>query len=283
MKKMISIVMVCLMLTGILCACGSSNGAGSAINVISREEGSGTRGAFVELLGVVDANENDAIADSAEITNSTSVMLTTVAGDSAAIGYVSLGSLSEDVKALKVDGVAPTVENIVSGDYKIWRPFNIVYTEGSLSELANDFLTYMLSADGQAVITDGGYISASDAGSYTPAGLSGKITLAGSTSVAPIMEKLADAYKALNPDVTIEIQQSGSSAGISSAIEGVCDFGMSSRELKPEEASKLSVVCIATDGIAVIVNKQNTVDDLSADTIKAIFLGEITDWTTAAE
>lgn len=282
MKKLISIALVCVMLTGLLCACGSSDGELGAISVISREEGSGTRGAFVELLGVVDADENDAIVETAEVTQSTSVMMTTVAGNKAAIGYVSLGSLSDDVKAISVDGVEPTVENITNGSYKIWRPFNIVYTEGSLSELANDFLTYILSSDGQAVITDGGYISVTDGEAYTASGLSGKITLAGSTSVSPIMEKLADAYKALNPDVTIEIQQSGSSAGISSAIEGVCDFGMSSRDLKEDEAAKLTCVSIATDGIAVIVNKDNGVSGLSADQIRSIFLGEITDWSEVA-
>ena len=277
MKKMIAISLTLILV--LLCSC--SGGASDVIHPITREEGSGTRGAFVELLGIVDADDNDMIIDSAETTNSTSVMLSTVAGNKAAIGYVSLGALSDDVKAISVDGVEPTVENINNGTYKIWRPFNVVYTEGSLSELANDFMNFILSDEGQTVIEEDGYIRVASGGSYTASGLSGKITLAGSTSVAPVMDKLADAYKALNPDVTIEIQQSGSSAGISSAIEGVCDFGMSSRELKESEAAQLTSVTIANDGIAIIVNKDNTVNGLTSQQICDIFTGEMTSWDEA--
>ena len=256
-----------------------ASGMTGAISVISREEGSGTRGAFVELMGVVDEDDNDITTVNAEITNSTSVMLTTVAGNPAAIGYVSLGSLSDDVKAVKVDGVAATVEDINNGTYKVARPFLVAYKDGSLTDVAQDFLNYIMSDDGQAIINEEGYISVAEGNTYTASGMSGRIVLAGSTSVSPVMEVLADAYKALNPDVTIEIQQTGSGAGITSAIEGVCDFGMSSRALTDEEAAELVNTQIATDGIAVVVNNENPVEDMTSDQIKGIYLGEITDWS----
>ena len=292
-KKILAIAMTALMVVGVA-ACGSSSsnsttdssstdttadGMTGPISVISREEGSGTRGAFVELMGIVDDSDNDITTIDAEITNSTSVMLTTVAGNKQSIGYVSLGSLSDDVKAVKVDGVEASVDDIKNGSYSVSRPFLVAYKDGQLSELAQDYLKYILSADGQAIISENGYISVSDsAEAYTASGLSGKLVLAGSTSVAPVMEKLADAYKALNPDVTIEIQQTGSGAGITSAIEGVCDFGMSSRELKESEAAELKADQIALDGIAVIVNNENPTDDISSENIKNIYLGEVTNW-----
>lgn len=292
-KKILAIAMTALMVVGVA-ACGSSSSSSTTdssstdttadgmtgpISVISREEGSGTRGAFVELMGIVDDNDNDITTIDAEITNSTSVMLTTVAGNKQSIGYVSLGSLSDDVKAVKVDGVEASVDDIKNGSYSVSRPFLVAYKDGQLSELAQDYLKYILSADGQAIISENGYISVSDsAEAYTARGLSGKLVLAGSTSVSPVMEKLADAYKALNPDVTIEIQQTGSGAGITSAIEGVCDFGMSSRELKESEAAELKADQIALDGIAVIVNNENPTDDISSENIKNIYLGKVTNW-----
>lgn len=278
MKRTISLCLTVLLLTA-LCACGNSGGAKGTISVISREDGSGTRGAFVELMGIADKDGNDQTCDAAEITNSTSVMMTTVAGNEAAIGYVSLGSLSDSVKAVSVDGVEASVENINNGTYTVKRPFNLVYTEGSLRAPAQDFLTYILSDDGQKVISDNGYIAVKTGGAYHTSEQSGKITLAGSTSVAPVMEKLADAYKALHPEVSIEIQQTGSSAGISSATEGVCDLGMSSRELTDEEAAALQSVTIAMDGIAVIVNNANPVANLTSEQIRAIFTGEVTRWS----
>ena len=293
-KKILALLMASLMVVGVA-ACSSSSetaeegqtteetteteGMTGAISVISREEGSGTRGAFVELMGVVDENDNDITTVNAEITNSTSVMITTVAGNPAAIGYVSLGSLSDEVKALKVDGVEATVDTVKSGDYKVARPFLLAYKDGSLSDVAQDFLNFILSDDGQAIIGEEGYISVAEGNTYEASGMSGKIVLAGSTSVSPVMEVLADAYKALNPDVTIEIQQTGSGAGITSAIEGVCDFGMSSRELKDSEAAELASTQIAMDGIAVIVNNGNTLDDITSEQIKSIYLGETTDWS----
>lgn len=275
-KSMIGLMTLSLLL-GSLTGCG---GAGNdTITVVSREDGSGTRGAFTELLGVA-VDDVDNTIDTAEITNSTAVMLTTVSGNTNAIGYVSLGSLSSDVKAVKVDGVEPSVEDIKNGSYAVSRPFNIV-TKAEVSDLAKDFITYIESSDGQAVIEDEGYISSNEnAQPYTATNLNGTITIAGSTSVAPVMEVLADDYMKLNGGVTIEIQQTGSSAGITSTIEGVCDIGMASRELKDSETSQgVSSQVIAIDGIAIIVNNDNTVDTLSAEQIKDIYTGAITTWS----
>ena len=289
MKKLICTVMAGAMLALSFAGCGNSssaegigssdiNGVTGAITVVSREDGSGTRGAFVELLGIVDDRENDATTETAEITNSTSVMLSTVAGNTNAIGYVSLGSLSDTVKSLKVDGVECTAENIKSGNYKVARPFNLAYYDGELSENAQDLIDYIMSSDGQAIVEEEGYIPIEGGSAYESKNLKGKITIAGSTSVAPLMNVIADEYKKLNPDVSIEIQESGSTAGIQSATEKAVDIGMSSRELKDEEAEKLATKQIAMDGIAVIVNQSNTTDDMTSDRIKSIYLGETTSW-----
>ncbi len=252
------------------------------ITVISREDGSGTRGAFIELFGIEvknDAGEKvDMTTDDAEITNSTSVMMTSVAGNTEAIGYISLGSLNDTVKAVKIDGAEATVDNIKSGTYKIARPFNIA-TKGEVSDVAQDFIKYIMSEDGQKVVEDNGYISQGNDGAYESAGLSGKVVVGGSSSVTPVMEKLKEAYVALNPDVTIEVQQSDSTTGMTSAIEGVCDIGMASRDLKDSEIEKgLTGTTIAMDGIAVIVNNDSPVEELSSDSVKGIYTGEITDW-----
>ena len=250
--------------------------------MISREDGSGTRGAFIELFGIEvknDAGEKvDMTTDDAEITNSTSVMMTSVAGNTEAIGYISLGSLNDTVKVVKIDGAEATVDNIKSGTYKIARPFNIA-TKGEVSDVAQDFIKYIMSEDGQKVVEDNGYISQGNDGAYEPAGLSGKVVVGGSSSVTPVMEKLKEAYVALNPDVTIEVQQSDSTTGMTSAIEGVCDIGMASRDLKDSEIEKgLTGTTIAMDGIAVIVNNDSPVEELSSDSVKGIYTGEITDW-----
>lgn len=281
MKKLLAISLALAMFVLAFTGCGGS-ASNDTISVISREEGSGTRGAFVELTGILKDDVDRTVA-TAEATSSTSVMMTTVAGDKNAIGYISLGSLNDTVKAVEVDGTAATVENIKNGSYKIARPFNIA-TKDSLSPLAQDFINFILSKEGQAIIEEEGYIPASEnAASYTASGLTGKITLAGSTSVAPVMDVLAAKYKELNAGVTIEIQQSGSSAGMTSAIEGVCDIGMSSRELKDSELSAgLKATTIATDGIAVIVNKENTTNALTSEQITSIFIGEITKWSELA-
>lgn len=252
------------------------------ITVISREDGSGTRGAFIELFGIEvknDAGEKvDMTTDDAEITNSTSVMMTSVAGNTEAIGYISLGSLNDTVKAVKIDGAEATVDNIKSGTYKIARPFNIA-TKGEVSDVAQDFIKYIMSEDGQKVVEDNGYISQGNDGAYESTGLSGKVVVGGSSSVTPVMEKLKETYVALNPDVTIEVQQSDSTTGMTSAIEGVCDIGMASRDLKDSEIEKgLTGTTIAMDGIAVIVNNDSPVEELSSDSVKGIYTGEITDW-----
>lgn len=271
-------------------ATGGSDGASSAspsgqVSVYSREDGSGTRGAFVELFGIEEKDANgdkvDLTTPSAAITNSTSVMMTSVAGDEAGIGYISLGSLNETVKALDIDGAKPTAENVKSGEYKIARPFNIVSKAG-VSDVAQDFIDYIMSADGQKVVEDNGYISVADkTGSYTASGKSGKIVLAGSSSVTPVMEKLAEAYKALNSGVTIEVNQSDSTTGVNMATEGTCDIGMVSRELKDSEKGGVSAQVIAQDGIAVIVNPGSSVDSLTSDQVKGIYTGELATWEDA--
>lgn len=281
MKRILSIATLFAVILTALCACGKSSG--STISVITREEGSGTRGAFVELLGIVDGDGNDNIVKTAEATNSTSVMMTTVAGNKNAIGYVSLGSLSSDVKAIKVDGAEPTVANIEAGTYKVARPFNLVYNDDKLSDVAADFVKFIMSSEGQAIVTKKGYISVKTSDSYKSSGLTGTVVLDGSTSVGPLMDAIADEYKKLNPYVKVQIQQTGSSAGINSAIEGVCDIGMSSRELKSSESAKIKTHKMATDGIAVIVNNSNTVDGLASEQIKSIFLGETTSWDGLAK
>ena len=253
------------------------------ISPISREDGSGTRGAFIELFGIetkdADGNKIDNTTDMAEITNSTSVMLTTVQGNEYAIGYVSLGSLNDSVKAVNIDGAEATVDNIKDGTYKISRPFNIVTKEG-LSDVAADFVKYIMSEDGQAVVEDNGYISQGNEGAYEASGLSGKITVAGSSSVTPVIEKLKEAYVAVNPDVEIEVQQSDSTTGVTSAIEGICDIGMASRELKDSETSEgVSATAIALDGIAVIVNQGNPISDMTSEQVRSIFTGETQDWS----
>lgn len=262
---------------------GSMEGA---IDVISREDGSGTRGAFIELFGVEQKDASgekvDYTTDDAEITNSTEVMITSVAGDRQAIGYISLGSLNDSVKALKIDGAAATVDDIKDGTYKIARPFNIV-TTGEVSDVAQDFINFIFSEEGQKVVEDNGYISQGNQGAYTASGKSGKVTVAGSSSVTPVMEKLAEAYKALNSEVTVEVQQSDSTTGVTSALEGVCDIGMASRDLKDEETAKgAQGQVIAMDGIAVVVNNDNPVDDLTSEQVKNIYVGDTTDWSELA-
>ena len=256
----------------------------SAIAVYSREDGSGTRGAFIELFGVEEKDESgekvDNTTEEAIITNSTDVMLTSVAGDTYAIGYVSLGSLNDTVKAVKIDGAEATVENIKSGTYKIARPFNIA-TKGEASEVAQDFINFIMSADGQKVISENGYITVDDAApAYTASGVSGKVVVGGSSSVTPVMEKLKEAYMALNPDVTVEVQQSDSTTGMTSTIDGAYDIGMASRELKDSELEAgLTPTVIAQDGIAVIVNKENALTGLTSEQVLSIYTGETTDWS----
>ena len=252
------------------------------ITIISREEGSGTRGAFIELFGVQvknDAGENvDRTTDEAIITNSTSVMLSGVAGDPNAIGYVSLGALNDTVKALNVDGAPAATDAIKAGQYKISRPFNIA-VGADVSQGAQDFINFILSAEGQGVIEGSGYIAAVENAPAYVGAASGKVVVAGSSSVTPVMEKLKEAYVALNADADVEIQQSDSSIGMQAAIDGICDIGMASRDLKDSELEKgLVPTVIAIDGIAVIVNLGNGLDDITKDSVCAIYTGEVSDW-----
>lgn len=300
MKKSVSLLLSGLLLCGALTGCGSSNddsygadgaqaeggeaaaGVSGAITVISREDGSGTRGAFVELTGVEEKNDagekiDNTTAD-AEIANKTSVVLTSVAGNEKAIGYISLGALNDTVKALKVDGAEATPEHVKDGSYTLARPFNVA-TKGQPTGAAADFMAFIMSAEGQQIIEDEGYIKVNDAAeSFKTDGSSGQIAVGGSSSVSPVMEKLAEAYRAANPNAKIELQESDSTSGMTGAMDGTFDIGMASRELKEEEAAALTGTAIAMDGIAVIVNPANTLEGLSIDQIKSIYIGDVTDW-----
>lgn len=284
LKKTLALIMSAA-LSGLLAVgCGSEAfSAKEDITIVSREDGSGTRGAFVELFGIEEKDESgekvDRTTTDAQTTNNTSVMMTTVSGDMYAIGYISLGSLNNTVKAVKIDGVEPTVDNVKNETYKIARPFNIAYKEDALSDAAKDFINYIMSSEGQQIITDNGYISIDGAQPYSGNNTGGKIVIAGSSSVSPVMEKLAEAYKKINADADIEIQTNDSTTGITSAADGVCDIGMASRELKDNELeSGLTPLVIAMDGIAVIVNNDNPASDISSDEIKSIYIGEIGNW-----
>ena len=255
--------------------------ASKTISVVTREEGSGTRDAFTELTGVLvkdGDNKTDNTTTSAVTINSTEAVITNVKDNEAAIGYISLGSLNDTVKALKIGGVEATADNVKSGDYAVSRPFNIAY-KGELSDVAQDFVDYIMSSDGQKIVSDNGYVTVSENAEYSGKKPSGKISVAGSSSVSPVMEKLAEAYQKVNTNAKVEIQTSDSSAGMQSAMGGTCDIGMASRDLKDEEKSALKVETIAKDGIAVIVNNANTCDDLTLDQVKSIYTGETTVWS----
>lgn len=298
MRKLAVLALSAALVMGTMTGCGSTNSdaknsdnAGTNksassetgfdtskdISVVSREDGSGTRGAFIELTGVeekdADGNKVDNTTLDASITNSTEVMMTTVSGNDYAIGYASLGSLNDTVKAVKVGGVEATADNINAGTYTLARPFNIV-TGDSVSEVAQDFINYIMSEDGQKIISDNGYIEVENTGSFTSSKVKGSIVVAGSSSVTPVMEKLKEAYAKVNSNASIEIQESDSTTGVNSAIEGTCDIGMASRDLKDEEKG-VKATAIAKDGIAVIVNNNNTIDDLTVDQIKDIFTGAL--------
>ena len=268
---------------------GSSNAGSDAakfdasktISVVTREEGSGTRDAFTELTGVLvkdGDNKTDNTTTSAVTINSTEAVITNVKDNEAAIGYISLGSLNDTVKALKIGGVEATADNVKSGDYAVSRPFNIAY-KGELSDVAQDFVDYIMSSDGQKIVSDNGYVTVSENAAYSGKKPSGKISVAGSSSVSPVMEKLAEAYQKVNTNAKVEIQTSDSSAGMQSAMGGTCDIGMASRDLKDEEKSALKAETIAKDGITVIVNNANTCDDLTLDQVKSIYTGETTVWS----
>lgn len=305
MKKAVSVLLAAVMCTALFAGCSNSNtssqdsstGSGTSsqssasgasfdtsknITVVTREAGSGTRDAFTELTGVLakddQGNKTDNTSKDAVTVNSTQAVISNVTGNEYAIGYISLGSLNDTVKALKVGGVAPSADTVKDGSYTIARPFNIATKDG-VSEAAQDFIKYILSTEGQKVVSDNGYIPLDDTKAYDGTKPSGKIVVAGSSSVSPVMEKLKEAYKAINPNATVEIQTSDSSTGMTGAIEGTCDIGMASRELKDEETEKLTATKIALDGIAVIVSKDNSCDDLTTEQIKSVYTGESTKWS----
>ena len=317
-KKIISILLTTMMAVGVLAGCGGSNTTNSnkdtaiatteqnmtdknagnhassenfdvkeLISVYSREDGSGTRGAFVELFGIEQKNAEGEKVDyttvEAIITNSTDVMMTSVAGDTYGIGYISLGSLNDTVKAVKIDGVEATVANIDAGAYTVARPFNIATVE-NVSELAQDFINYIMSAEGQAIVEGKGYIRVAGEESFTSNGATGKIVVGGSSSVSPVMEKLMEGYLAINAGAEIELNTSDSSTGMSQAAEGIVDIGMASRDIKESELETgLVGTTIAMDGIAVIVNHENPVSNLSSDAVKTIFMGEAYEWSDVTE
>lgn len=294
MKKAVSLFVLAAILVAAFTGCsnnppassgnpGAEFDASKAISVTSREDGSGTRGAFVELMGIeqadADGNKSDMTTPQASINNSTAVMMATVAGNPYAIGYISLGSMNNTVRAVKVDGVEATVENIKSGAYKVARPFNIA-TKGDAGDAAQDFINFILSGQGQSTAEEAGYISAQSGADFSSNKAAGKVVVAGSSSVTPLMEKLKEAYAPLNPNAEIEIQPSDSSTGIKSVIEGVCDIGMASRDLKESETGAgVTPQVIAMDGIAVIVNNANPSQELTSDQIQRIFTGDLTKWS----
>ena len=310
-KKVVSILLAATVAMSMLAGCGGSDNAGADnqtstevnvenedvaasnfdasefISVYSREDGSGTRGAFVELFGIEQKNEAGEKVDyttvEAIITNSTDVMMTSVAGDTYGIGYISLGSLNDTVKAVKIDGVEATVDNIKAGTYTVARPFNIA-TAGEVSEVTQDFINFIMSTEGQAVVEGKGYIAVAGTESFASNGATGKIVVGGSSSVSPVMEKLIEAYLAINTGAEIELQTSDSSTGMSQAAEGTVDIGMASRDLKSSELEAgLAGITIAMDGIAVIVNHENPADDLTSEAVKAIFVGDVFEWNEVAE
>ena len=300
MKKIAAAVMMVSMVAVTAVGCGSSNGTDtkgadanqsdatsdwdetSDVTIVSREDGSGTRGAFIELFGIEEKQDDgtkvDMTTTDAQITNNTSVMLTTVADNEYAIGYVSLGSLNDSVKALKIDGAEATAENIENGSYKVSRPFNIAVKKDLNNKVAKDFMSFIMSTEGQKVVADEKYIAVADVKDYAGTKPSGSCVVGGSSSVSPLMEKLIEAYKAVNPNASIELQTSDSTTGMTSTIEGSYDIGMASREVKEEEAAELEPTVIATDGIAVVVNNANPLDELSADQVKDIYVGNVSTW-----
>jgi len=287
-KKMTGVGTAIILAVTLLTGCGSKGfDSTGEITVISRELGSGTRTAFVELTGVEEKDaagtKVDKTAETADITQSTGVMLTSVSQNTQAIGYISMGSLNDTVKAVNIEGIAVTTENVKNGTYKISRPFNIA-TKGTLSAVAQDFVNYILSADGQKIIENNGYVSVTENPEYSGTKPSGTIKIAGSSSVTPVMEKLKEAYLKINTNATIELNQSDSTTGMNSTIEGVCDIGMASRAIKDSEISKgLTGIVIAMDGIAVIVNKANTTTNLTLEQVKEIYTGTTTVWSDVIE
>lgn len=292
MKKIFSTcaatISAAILSAGILVGCGQSDefNPKRQISVISREQGSGTRDAFVELTGILvkeNGKKKDMTSADALVIDGTQAVMSNVAGNEYAIGYISFGSLNSSVKAVTIEGVPVSVETVREGSYKIARPFNVVY-KNTDNLLLNDFLDFIASKQGSAIIEKNGYVSVSEnASDYESKEYVGKLVIAGSSSVSPVMEKLKEAYMALNKDVVIEIQTNDSSSGMLAAKEGSCDLGMASRGLKDSERSALQSKTIAMDGIAVIANQKNPVKDLKLLEVKSIFTGEAKSWEAFLE
>ncbi|HOQ09967.1 MAG TPA: substrate-binding domain-containing protein [Syntrophomonadaceae bacterium] len=285
MKRIIFFLLLLLIAAGTIAGCTRDAGEfdpSKTIRVVSREDGSGTRSAFIELFGIevkgADGSKKDLTTKEAVIAKQTDVMMTNIAGDKYAVGYISLGSINKTVKAIQIDGVDPTAENVQNGTYPVARPFNIA-TKGEPAGLAKDFIEFILSGDGQAVVAKSYIAVDENAPAYAGSKPAGKIVVAGSSSVTPVMEKLKEAYLEINPNAIIEIQLSDSSAGMIGAIEGTCDIGMASRALKDSELEQLISTQIAWDGIAVIVNNENPVSSLTKEQVRGIFTGELTKWS----
>ncbi len=288
MKKILKVLSSSVLALSLLTGCGGGKSTeefdvNNEIQVVTREDGSGTRGAFIELTGVEtkdsEGNKQDMTYEEAIIGNKTDMIMTTVAGNDYAIGYISVGALNDTVKMIKVDGVMPTSETVNDGSYVIARPFNVA-TKGEVIELTQDFINFMLSTEGQK-ISGNKYIAVSEGAQYTPSGLSGTISVGGSTSVAPLVEEMKDAYEKLNSEITIEIQSLGSTAGMTGAMEGTFDIGMASRNLKDSEKAELDYQPIAKDAIGIVVNKSNTsIEDITLEKVRQIFTGEVTEWSS---
>lgn len=308
-KKIVAVLLFSALCVSVLAGCQSDNNSSTSdggetsaisdvssdrteavtgtISVVSREKGSGTRDAFIELTGILlkdeEGNSTDRTSEDATTLSNTEGVLSNISGDLRGIGYVSLGSLNEKVKAVDIDGVAPSVDTIIDGTYKIARPFNIAFRKDGISEAAQDFINYILSAEGQKIIADNGYVQInSSAEAYTKSEATGKVTIDGSTSVGPVMIKLKEAYAKINPDVSVEVQTTDSSSGMNAAIEGRCDIGMASRNLKDAELEQLTETTIAKDGIVVVINNANALDNLTMEQVCKIFTGEITNWENLA-
>ncbi len=276
-KIVITLLSAALLVVFVLSSCLREDN--SEIYAVSREEGSGTRSAFSKIFGVLDSDGIDAVTGRAEKVTSTATVLSTVSGNKNAIGYMSYSVVNDSVKVIDIDGIEPNIKNIQGGSYKASRPFNICYIEERISDVSMDFISYINSTEGEKIILDEGYIPSVTGGDYLNRHVSGRIIIAGSTSVSPVIERLADSYKKINPNVQIEVQQSGSGAGIQSTIAGVSDIGISSRDLKPRELESLKVKKIADDGIVVVVNKNNKISNLTSQAVREIYLGNVRDWS----
>lgn len=276
MKKILAALLSAIIAGTVLTGCSGGFDITKPINVVTRESGSGTRGAFVELFDLRDGG-TDLITKEAEEVNKTDVVLTNIAGNPHAIGYVSMGSLNDTVKALEIDGIKATTANVTNGTYPVKRPFIIAYV-GELDGLQKDFVEFILSSQGQAVIAADYVAAVSDAQAFAGTRPAGRIVVSGSSSVSPVMEKLIEAYKTFNSAAVIELQTTDSSAGMNAAADGVCDIGMSSRDLRESELEKLTGITIAIDGIAVIVNTENTLAGMTKAQVKSVYLGETVTW-----